>query len=216
MVLGVCRSRTRRSQTAEDAFQATFLVLVRKASQVRSRESLGGWLYRVAYRIAMRAEAAECRLDPVAGRLLQALWFDAGAEPSGRLLLVIHHFAVDGVSWRVLAPDLAVACQASAAGQAVVLPARTTSFRHWAQRLAARGQDAAVVSELAFWRGMLAGRSLRLVPGELASGALDPVRDVNRTAGHLTLTLPAGVTEPLLTRVPSAFRATRRTFVRRG
>jgi RNA polymerase sigma factor (sigma-70 family) len=59
MILGVCRSRTRRSQTAEDAFQATFLVLVRKARQIHSRESLGGWLYRVAYRIAVRAEAAE-------------------------------------------------------------------------------------------------------------------------------------------------------------
>src|SRR5206468_8101495 len=89
-------------------------------------------------RIAGEAEAAECRLDPAAGRLLQAVWFDAGAERAGRLLLVIHHFAVDGVSWRVLVPDLAVACQASAEGHAVVLPARTTSFRNWADRLVAR------------------------------------------------------------------------------
>ena len=112
--------------------------------------------------IREEAEAAERRLDPAAGRLLQAVWFDAGAERAGRLLLVIHHFAVDGVSWRILVPDLAAACQASAQGRAVVLPARSTSFRHWAERLVARAQDAAVVSELSFWRGMLGGPSLRL------------------------------------------------------
>jgi len=150
--------------------------------------------------IAAESEAAECRLDPAAGRLLQAVWFDAGPDRSGRLLLTIHHFAVDGVSWRVLAPDLAAACQASAAGHAVSLPARTTSFRSWASRLQARAQDKQVVSELAFWRGMLEGPPLRLVPAQL-----DPLLDVNRTAGHLTLTLPAAVTEPLLTRVPVAF-----------
>ena len=150
--------------------------------------------------IAAEAEAAEQRLDPAAGRLLQAVWFDAGADRAGRLLLVIHHFAVDGVSWRILVPDLVAAVKASADGHAVVLPARTTSFRNWAERLVARAQDAKVVSELSFWRGMLEGPSLRL-----ASGQLDPLRDVNRTAGHLTLTLPAAVTEPLLTRVPSAF-----------
>ena len=52
---------------------------------------------------------AEGRLDPQAGRMLQAVWF-AGADTGGDcLLLVIHHLAVDGVSWRILVPDLAAA-----------------------------------------------------------------------------------------------------------
>src|SRR6202008_2405630 len=55
--------------------------------------------------IAAEAVAAEGRLDPGAGHLVEAVWFDAGAERAGRLLLVIHHVAVDGVSWRVLVPD---------------------------------------------------------------------------------------------------------------
>jgi RNA polymerase sigma factor (sigma-70 family) len=57
MVLAVCR-RLLGSADAEDAFQATFLVLVRKAASIGRREAVGGWLYRVAYRVALRARAS--------------------------------------------------------------------------------------------------------------------------------------------------------------
>ena len=66
-----------------------------------------------------------------------------GRRVPGGCWLSIHHLAVDGVSWRILVPDLAAAWQAVAAGQAVALPARGTSFRRWAERLAAHARDAA-------------------------------------------------------------------------
>ena len=56
MVLAVCR-RLLPPADAEDAFQATFLVLVRKATSIGRREAVGAWLYRVAYRVALRARA---------------------------------------------------------------------------------------------------------------------------------------------------------------
>ena len=133
--------------------------------------------------------------------MVQAVWFDAGPARAGRLLLAIHHLAVDGVSWRILVPDLAAAWQAIAAGQAVALPPRGTSFRRWAERLAAHAQEPSVAQELSFWRGD-ASASRRCCWWRSGS-----IRCATRlgTAGHLTLTLPAAVTEALLTRVPAAF-----------
>src|SRR5271170_946391 len=57
MVLGTCRAVLRDPNDAEDAFQATFLVLVCKARSIRGRDALGGWLHQVAHRIAIQAGA---------------------------------------------------------------------------------------------------------------------------------------------------------------
>jgi hypothetical protein len=130
--------------------------------------------------IAAQALAAEERLAPAAGVMVQAVWFDAGAQRAGWLLLTIHHLAVDGVSWRILVPDLAAAWEAIASGRAPALVPPGTSFRRWAQRLAAHAQDPGVVGELAFWTGMLNEPALSLV-----DGALDPDRDIAGTAGQL-------------------------------
>jgi RNA polymerase sigma factor (sigma-70 family) len=82
MVLGVCRRVLGHVQDAEDAFQATFLTLARKASSVRKREALSSWLYQVAFRIALRARARKstraCHQRPFGNSLVSL----AHSEPS--------------------------------------------------------------------------------------------------------------------------------------
>ena len=137
--------------------------------------------------IAAEAEAAERRLDPAAGLMLQAVWFDAGAR-AARAAAGCDPSSGGGRG--VVADPGAGPCGGVAGGrvrgQAVALPARGTSFRRWAERLAAQARSAEVADELSFWRGMQSEPSLLL-----ADGKLDPVRDTLGTAGHLTLE-PAG------------------------
>ena len=152
--------------------------------------------------IADEARLAAGRLKPSAGLMLQAVWFDAGPDASGRLLLVIHHLAVDGVSWRILLPDLEAACTAALRGTAVVLPPTGTSFRRWAQALGDNAQSPARMAELPLWTAMTDAPSLALT-----GGALDPARDLTGSARELTLTLPPAITAALLTRTAAAFHA---------
>src|SRR6185312_3135155 len=63
------RSILRDSHDAEDAFQATFLVLVKKGGTIRGRDALGGWLHQVAHRVAIQANAAAARRRSAERRL---------------------------------------------------------------------------------------------------------------------------------------------------
>ncbi|GAA0618364.1 hypothetical protein GCM10009547_20850 [Sporichthya brevicatena] len=137
--------------------------------------------------------AAARRLDPAAGVMLAATWFDAGADGPGRLLLAVQHWVTDGVTWRVLLPELA----AAAAGEPA--PEPTTPFGRWAEVLHAEALRPERVAELERWTAVLDAAD-----PQLGARALDRLGDLD-TVTRLTLTLPADVTEPLLSSVPAVF-----------
>ncbi|MFF7457092.1 amino acid adenylation domain-containing protein [Kitasatospora sp. NPDC008115] len=145
---------------------------------------------------AGQAAAARGLLDPRAGTMLQAVWLDAGAERPGRLLLVLHHLVVDGVSWRVLLPDLRAAGEAVLADRPVVLAPVGTSVRRWAGLLTGEAAAPHRLAELPDWQRLLAG-----------APALLPATAAGRTTGtgRLLLTLPPECTAPLLAAAPGAF-----------
>jgi non-ribosomal peptide synthase protein (TIGR01720 family) len=144
------------------------------------------------------AQAAAGRLDPDSGLMVQAVWLDGAGQKAGRLLLLVHHLVVDGVSWRILVPDLAEAWSAQREGRAASLSAVGTSFGHWSHHLHALAAQRG--HELELWRSVLSGEDPLL-----GSRRLDPERDRLSHTRHLTLTLDRAVTEPVLGRVPALF-----------
>jgi non-ribosomal peptide synthase protein (TIGR01720 family) len=148
-------------------------------------------------------QAAVDRLDPEAGVMVQAVWFDAGPDVPGRVMLVAHHLVTDGVSWRIIVPDLAGAWAAADAGEVPALAPVGTSFRRWSQLLHDDARSARRQAELPFWEGMLAEP---VAP--IGARPLDPARDVVGTEGTLVVPLPPAVTAPLLTQVPARYQAT--------
>ncbi|MEU5223406.1 non-ribosomal peptide synthetase [Streptomyces toyocaensis] len=95
------------------------------------------------------------RLDPETGVMVQAVWVDAGPERVGRLVMAVHHMAVDGVSWRILVPDLRAACEAVLAGRTPALEPVAVPFRRWASLLVEWATSAERVGELPAWQAIL-------------------------------------------------------------
>ncbi|MEU1984151.1 amino acid adenylation domain-containing protein [Nocardia sp. NPDC019395] len=145
-------------------------------------------------RASAEFDAALGRLDPAAAVMAQFVWFSFRGQRRDVLLLVAHHFVVDGVSWRIIIPDLASAWSQIAAGQPVALPAVGTSLRRWSHGLAESAVDPARVAELPYWQKVAS------TPDPLLGGRpFDPAVDTNATVERFEISLPADITEAVLT-----------------
>ncbi|HEY2136756.1 MAG TPA: condensation domain-containing protein, partial [Xanthobacteraceae bacterium] len=145
-------------------------------------------------------ERLQASLDLRAGPLLRAALFDFGPTRPQRLLLIIHHLAVDAVSWRILLEDLGRTYDQLRAGAAVRLPPKTTSFKRWAEQLCEYAQSAAMQRETSYWRDRPWTDVARL-PVDRIGGKNDVA-----SAGAITVSLSAEETESLLEEAPQAYR----------
>ncbi len=145
--------------------------------------------------------ALQTSLDLVNGPALRVALFDLGASQPARLLLVIHHLAVDLVSWPLLLEDLQTACQQLSQGQPVRLPPKTTSYQQWALRLSEYAQSPEVYSQLDFWlaQSWQEARPLPLdIPEEYAI-------NTEASARTVVVALSPEETQALLSEVPQAY-----------
>jgi amino acid adenylation domain-containing protein/non-ribosomal peptide synthase protein (TIGR01720 family) len=180
------------------------LLVQHDALRLRFNLSRGAWHAEHApleqCAVLWRAETASAELFADAqrslnlqrGPLLRAVLVSNGSAAQ-QLLLAIHHLVVDGVSWRILLDDL------QSAYRNHPLPAKTSAFRDWTQRLQAYASSEPLREELDWWQTQLAG-----------SGALpldDPQGRQQQAQAHtVSVRLDAQQTKQLLQQAPSAYR----------
>ncbi|MFZ4302297.1 amino acid adenylation domain-containing protein [Streptomyces cinereoruber] len=156
-----------------------------------------------AWRALLEEEAARAvgHIDASAGEMLRFVWFEPSPGRPGRLLVAAHHLVVDGMSWRVLVPDLAEAAEQLRTGRTPALAPVGTSLQHWTDELTEEAARPARTAELDLWRGILApaGKPLGARP-------LDPKTDLTSTARTHRVELPGELGGDLLASVPAAFR----------
>ncbi|WP_378732882.1 amino acid adenylation domain-containing protein [Nocardia brasiliensis] len=151
-------------------------------------------------------DSAMNRLDPANGLVLQFIWLDPVGDGgtrtrAGRLIVAAHHLVIDGVSWRILVPDLVAAWAQVSVGNTPVLAETGTSMRRWVHALVDEASTDKRVSELSYWQDVIAG------PDPLiGSRALDPAIDQTHTLRMLHREVSPDITNALLTTLPGLFQ----------
>ncbi len=143
----------------------------------------------------------QASLNLTDGPILRVALFALGPQQPARLLLVIHHLAVDIVSWSLLLEDLQTAYQQLRHDQPLRLPPKTTSFQSWSERLTAFAQSSMVRSHLDFWLNQ-PWAEVHLVPLDTATSL---EANTEASACTFTIALSAQETQTLLTEVPKAY-----------
>jgi non-ribosomal peptide synthase protein (TIGR01720 family) len=145
------------------------------------------------------AASAQASLDLGAGLLLCALFFISGADHPDHLLLIVHHLAVDGISWRILKEDLETVYWQLAREEQVHLAEKTTSWQQWSQKLWQYARSELLRSEMHYW---LAPQRKQVVPLPVD---IPVASNTVATQATINVSLAAEQTQALLQQVPRAY-----------
>jgi amino acid adenylation domain-containing protein/non-ribosomal peptide synthase protein (TIGR01720 family) len=150
---------------------------------------------------AARGASADLQgsLDLSHGPLLRAALFHLGPGATDRLLITIHHLAVDAFSWRILLEDLTTGLEQAGRGEPIELPAKTTSLKAWAELLAGHAASDRLQAELGGWLDEARSRPARL--------PVDRPEGVNLAGSFRSVwvTLSADETDALMRAAESAY-----------
>lgn len=136
-------------------------------------------------RLEEEATRLQTSLDITSGPIFKAAYFDLGERLPPRICIVIHHLAIDAVSWRLLLEDLETACLQLDAGKVVSLPEKSSSIRTWSEAVETYAQSRRLEKELGHWAGLARNAAIRLPldyqrgdntagSSDRVSGTLDP------------------------------------------
>ena len=146
-----------------------------------------------------RANEIQSSLNLSDGPLLRVALFDRGPDQTSRLLIVVHHLAVDIVSWGIIVEDLQTAYQQLSHNEEVHLPPRTTPFTQWTRKLKAYAQSNGLREQLDYW--LAAPRAnVGALPVDYSGGA-----NTMEMASTVTVSLDTENTDALLREVPKAY-----------
>uniref|UniRef100_UPI002028B7D3 non-ribosomal peptide synthetase n=1 Tax=Microbulbifer litoralis TaxID=2933965 RepID=UPI002028B7D3 len=147
-------------------------------------------------RIETVGDACKSAISITRGRLFSMVLFDADQPDDRRLLMVFHHLIVDGVSWRIVLDDLALALAQYERGESIQLSAKATGFQEWSRRLAEWCSAEGKLEAQAHWPATAA------CEGNVEDGAVGTLADTQR----VTATLDVAETSALLQDSHNAYR----------
>ena len=147
--------------------------------------------------VAAASARVQRSLDLGRGPLLRAVHFACGEGAPERLLLVLHHLVVDGVSWRILLEDLERLLAAGGDPARIPLPPKTVSFQQWAEAVEEAARSGSVAEQIEHWRRAVS------MPGAV-EGDLDGGLNTVASSATVRTVLERDDTETLLRRASSA------------
>lgn len=146
------------------------------------------------------ATQLQASLNLSEGPLMKVAFFKLGEQKSNRLLLIVHHLAVDGVSFRILLEDLQTGYQQLSRGEAIKLPPKTTSFQQWSRLLMEYAQSPELSQELPYWLAETRTQALSL-PVDYPEGS-----NTEASTNIVSVVLTPEETRALLQEVPATYR----------
>jgi amino acid adenylation domain-containing protein/non-ribosomal peptide synthase protein (TIGR01720 family) len=183
-----------------DALRLRFVNAAEGRRQFIASETNGTFL-RIENRAASAtiADETQAQLDLANGKLLRAVLFECGEDRPQRLLIAIHHLAIDAVSCRILLEDLSRVYRQLQHGWTLSFPPKTTSYTRWARLLAEHARSEQARSELDYWAA-LSSKSIKPLPIDFHDG-----NNIEGETHTLTIALDDAETRALLRDVAHAY-----------
>jgi len=149
--------------------------------------------------IAAVADATQASLDLEAGPVWRVVGMELGAARTKRVLLVVHHLVVDGVSWRILLEDLERGYEQLRRGSVLELGAKSSSYKDWAESLVKQSESRDWEAELRQWTELAGGGGARLLEADAE------LQNEAGSAGVVEVALGVAATGQLLREVPEVY-----------